>query len=87
MSEATYAQEIAIIPGSADTTVQINETNFLTSVQTVSVPGFPIRDAGSVAAHGKFVFTTPALDMLYVIVQADPSSGALNDYAIESFRP
>ncbi len=91
MSEATYAQEIAVIPGTADTSIQINETNFLGAIKTLPIPGFPLpaagADAGSGTAHGHFVFTTPALDMLYVIAQADPSSGALHDYAIESFRP
>jgi hypothetical protein len=41
MSEATYAQKVAIIPGSADTTVLINETNLLSSVKTLPIPGFP----------------------------------------------
>jgi len=33
------------------------------------------------------VFTTSTLDRLDVIVQADPSTGALHDYAIFSLIP
>jgi hypothetical protein len=87
MSEGTFAQEIALIPGSSDTMVRIHETGFLGFVKEVSIPTFPLPDGGSTPAHGRFVFTTSAVDMLYVIEQADPSSGALLDFAIASFRP
>jgi hypothetical protein len=86
MSEAPCAQEVALIPGT-DTAVRIHETNFLGFVSQANIPSFPLPDGGSAVAHGRFVFTTSAMDMLYVIVQADSASGALNDYAIATFAP
>jgi hypothetical protein len=87
MSEGSFAQQVALIPGSTDTMVRIHETAFLGFVKQVNIPAFPLPDGGSTTAHGRFVFTTSAVDMLYVVVQADSSSGALNDFAIASFRP
>jgi chitinase len=87
MDEAPAAQEIAVIPSNTDSLVRIHETQYLGFVRQVSLPSFPLPDAGSSVAHGRFVFTTPTLDMLYVILQADASSGALDDFAVASFRP
>lgn len=101
LSEAPTAQQLALIPGSvtpvypgepgasttADTVVSIFETNFLKSITQYALPEFPVSGGASAIAHGRFVFTTPKLDVLYVIVQADASSGALQDFAIETLIP
>jgi chitinase len=96
MAEAPSAQQIVLIPGVAtfgstsakeDTVVRIHETAFLGLVTEFSLPSFPLPAGTASASHGRFVFTTSTLDSLDVIVQADPSSAALHDFAIASFKP
>jgi DNA-binding beta-propeller fold protein YncE len=87
MSEAAEVQKIVLIPNGSDGTLRIQETNFLAFVRMASLPAFPLTSSTTVQSHGRFVFTTPTLDMVYVVVQADASGGAMHDYAIASFAP
>ncbi len=94
LSEAPQAQRVALIPGNlygeesnADTVVRVHETQYLGFVAQYELPAFPLAGTATAIAHGKFVFTTPTMGTLYAIVQADPSSGALNDFAIETIVP
>jgi hypothetical protein len=87
LAEATGVQQVAFIPGTADSVVQINETNFLGYVRQVTIPPFPLPQGGLTPSHGRFVFTTSSLDTLHVIMRADPSAALAHDYAIASFRP
>jgi hypothetical protein len=87
ISEAPDAQQVVLIPSGNDGTLRIQETNYLAFVKTASLPSFPLAGQATAQSHGRFVFTTPTLDMVYVVVQVDASSGALHDYAIATFAP
>jgi hypothetical protein len=99
LSEAPQAQRVALIPGTgyyydptgppqlSDTVVRVHETQYLGFVAQYDIPLFPLAGSNKAVPHGKFVFATPSMDALYVIMQADPSSGALNDFAIAKMVP
>ncbi|HEX7479186.1 MAG TPA: hypothetical protein VF331_15380 [Polyangiales bacterium] len=84
LAEAASAQQVAFIPnGSADDSqVRVHETAYLGYVAKLALPAFPLGGSNTTLSHGRFVFTTPTLDTLYVIVQADPAGGALHDFAV-----
>ena len=86
--EAGSAALLALIPlGTGDGAIRIHETGYLKHVRDHALPGFPTGATSTAKSHGRFVFTTRAFDMAYVIVQADPSSGALHDFGVASFVP
>jgi hypothetical protein len=101
LSEAPQAERVVLIPGvdpysnpypqaadaNADSVVRVHETQYLGFVAQYELPRFPLAGSATAVAHGRFAFTTPAMDVIYAIVQADPSSGALNDYAIVALSP
>ena len=98
LSEAPSAKRVAIIPDSngyndgntfddSDTVVRIHETDYLGFIAQYELPKFPLAGANTTMAHGRFVFASPTLDALYVIVQADGSSGALKDFALAKVVP
>ena len=71
----------------ADTVVRVHETDFLGFVTQYQLPSFPLSGNNVAVAHGRFIFTTPGLETLAAIVQADPSSGALHDFALVTMMP
>jgi hypothetical protein len=89
MSEAAAAQRIALIPGypSVGSPVRLYDTAGLAFVRQLALPRFPLPGSYGVSAYGRFVFTTPTLDKLYVILQADPSSGTRNNFGITTLVP
>jgi hypothetical protein len=101
LSEAPQAQRVVMIPGisfecqfggpgcdpTADTVVRVHETSFLGLEGEYPLPGFPLPGSSMAVAHGRFVFTTPSMDTLVAIVQADSSSGALHDFAVVTMAP
>jgi hypothetical protein len=99
LSEAPLAQRVALIPAvtaytpsgdpdaNADTVVRVHETAFLGVVAQYELPLFPLAGSATAFAHGRFVFATPSMDHIYAIVKADPSSGALANYAIATIAP
>jgi hypothetical protein len=89
MSEAVTAQQLAIIPADPgdDSVIRIHATPYLELVQQLSLPSFPLTGGATTGAHGRFVFVTPTLDRLSVIVQADSAGGApLHDFAVATLR-
>ncbi|MEP7121070.1 MAG: hypothetical protein ABJE95_09180 [Byssovorax sp.] len=101
LSEAPQAQKVVMIQDlsydcefngpdcdpTADTYVRVHETNFLGFETQYKLPDFAFPGGISVVAHGRFVFTTPTMDRLIAIVQADPKGGALHDFAIDVLVP
>ena len=98
LSEAPQVQRVVLIPGNGyynptgvaanqDTVLRVHETQYLGFVSQYELPPFPLAGTATATAHGRFVFTTPSMDTLYAIVQADPSSGALNSFAVAKIVP
>ncbi len=100
LSEAPSAGRVAFIPAvsstcqydpscdqNADAVVRVNETAFLGFVNEYPIPKFPAGGGSLAVGHGRFVFTTPAMDSLFVVLQADPSAGALHDFGIATLTP
>jgi hypothetical protein len=94
LSDAPQAERVVLIPGTvndtqpnADSVVRIYETQYLDFVAQYELPPFPLAGTATAVAHGRFVFTTPTMDALYVVVQADSASAAPNDFAIETVVP
>jgi chitinase len=87
---------IALLPGlgypwdstydaSADTHVDVHEALYLGLVEQVPLPALS-DDAGTQAAHGRFVFTTPDMKALFVVVQ-NGAADAGSTFAIETLLP
>ena len=68
-----------------DTKLLTYDYEFLTPSETLGLPYFMINDKGYLG-HGRFVFFNKAADTIIVILQADASSGMLNDTAIFTIK-
>ena len=78
------AQQVtaAIATGSAtDTSIQFFSQQYLASIGAIAIPKFTIGP-NSYNGHGRHLFWNSSGNRLFAIVQADPTSGLLNDYAI-----
>ena len=64
--------------------VRVFEGDFLQPLPDVTVPRFPGPGTQSFVARARWVFASAAGDMLHVVVQADGSAGAADDYAVWS---
>jgi WD40 repeat protein len=65
-----------------DGTVLLFESTYLKSVGQFVLPSFSVNSV-SFQAHGKWVFFNAASTELYVLMEADPKSGLLNDFALQ----
>lgn len=92
LSHSQLAGRILAIPaapffggtGTEDTFVRVFEDSFLT--QEPAVPLSPFAVAGkSYAGHGRFVFFKADGTRRYALVQADPASAMLHDFAVMAF--
>lgn len=86
ISDSVGANEIAVLPdlswsGGDDTHLEFHERTYMARTSTVALPKLAV---GGVAfqVHGRFVFHTATGDKRYVLVQVDPASGLLADYAL-----
>lgn len=68
----------------ADTVVRVFDDTVLTPLAALRLPMMPAGAGKSVFARGKFVFTTPNADKIFVIVQADAPSLA---FALVTLTP
>jgi chitinase len=66
----------------ADLKIRVHNYEFLTFDREIALPSFPGPVPTVFKAHGRFVFARSNGARVYSIVQADASSGALNDFAI-----
>ena len=83
-ADSTALSRLAVIPyGTTDSQVQLFTTDYFNPAGTLLLSPF-VTSVSSYTAHGKAVFFNNASTNLYVVAQADSSSGLLNDYAIDT---
>ncbi len=85
------ATEIAAIPSpgyfgppTADTTVELFNTEYLGHVDRIVLPSWVVG-SNAYAAHGRFVFYGAGGTKKHVVIQADGSSGLLHDTAVLTY--
>jgi hypothetical protein len=84
LSHSKKAKNVVVIPD-VDTTIQTYNYNYLTLQNKKTLPKFTVGNA-NYAAHGRFVFHNSDSSKFFVIVQADQSSGMLNDFGVVSYN-
>jgi hypothetical protein len=90
LTESAALKQVALIRRNTGTAVDEDTAVILHDSQYLNPIGrFPLADfaagARTFKSHGKWVFFNAGGTALYAVVQADLSSGALNDYAIQKF--
>ncbi len=89
---ATAGEKLLIVPDSScysypanpandDTALRIYDALYLTLQTTVALPKFGLGSAAYVA-HGRHAFLNNAGTSQFVVVQADSTSGLVNDYGV-----
>jgi hypothetical protein len=98
LAEAPLADRLVLIPGDTpsyfpvgttpgpDTHVRIHDASSFALLREISLPAFPDTGSGAATAHGRFVFTTPKMGMIYVLVQADPASPLAGQTGLVTIR-
>jgi hypothetical protein len=94
LTESAALGRIAVIPFSnqfATTTVNDNQvflynSDFLEPTGIFQLPDFVVNGK-SFQAHGQQLFFNSNSTALYVVMQADSSSGLLNNFAVQVFSP
>lgn len=92
LDHSVGAGKVLAIPGvqtytgspTADTDLQIYDYAYLGYLQTTHLPSF-ITPTGVFDGHGRFVFANKAATNYYVVLQADSTSGLLNDYGVVTY--
>lgn len=87
VAHSSAAGKLLVIPDggpASDTVVQVYDQAFLAFEGTLPLPDF-VLPTGSFDAHGRFVFWSGDGSQRFAIVQADASSGLLNDYGVVLF--
>ena len=89
LTESAAINRVALIQGAPnfsnpnDNVVLLYESDYLNPVGQFALVDFT-ADSRSFKAHGKWVFFNSASTALYVVVQADLSSGFVNDFAVQT---
>jgi hypothetical protein len=65
----------------ADTTIEFFGQQYLAVIGSISIPKIA-SGASSYTAHGRYLFWNASGNRLFAVIQADQTSGLLNDYAI-----
>ncbi|WP_164002395.1 PKD domain-containing protein [Pyxidicoccus caerfyrddinensis] len=89
LTHSTAANRIALVQASywepsAGKSVRLYLPDALGFERSIALPAFKANGT-AYDGFGRFVFYSAAGDKLIVVVQADPSSGLLNDYGIVTF--
>jgi hypothetical protein len=97
LAHATAQGKVLVIPlasttsylsnPNGDTLLRIHDYQFLTLDRTVALPSIPGQGTTVFKAHGQFVFAKADGSAYYVVLQADTSSGLLNDFAVATMVP
>jgi uncharacterized protein (TIGR03437 family) len=90
LAESAAIRKLALIPGAPvypasstnDGVVMLFESTYLKPVGQFALTSFALNGA-SFQAHGKWVFFNAASTELYVLMEADQTSGLLNDFALQ----
>src|SRR5208337_1346488 len=64
-----------------DTTIEFFGQQYLAVVGSISIPKFT-SGSNSYDAHGRYLFWNAAGNRLFALIQADQTSGFVNDYAV-----
>lgn len=90
LAESGAARKAAAIQGDDgfpplqfDNEVRVYETEYLTQTGRFLIPDF-VTGNGTFRAHGKWIFFNNAGTSLYIVAQADVSSGLLLDHALHT---
>ncbi len=89
LTESKDIKRVALIQAPSDfrtindSVVLLYESDYLTPVGQFVLLDFQ-AGSRSFIVHGKWVFFNAASTVLYVVVQADQSSGILNDFAVQT---
>lgn len=91
LADSTVAGEVLAVAstgylgtGHEDESILVFGADYLTRRPSVPVSPF-ITPAGTFTGHGRFVFYSADSSRRYALVQADPSSAMLKDFAVLSF--
>lgn len=92
LAHSKKANRVIVIPqanyisgdANTDTVVQTYTYSYLTLRKKTILPSFEVG-IQKYAAHGRFVFYNSDSSKYFIVVQADQSSGLLNDYGIVSY--
>lgn len=91
LTHSSAAGLVAAVPANtfsnsqADREVQLFNYDFLTFNSKVTLPYFVLSSTSAFPGHGRFVFYNSAGTAYFVVIQADSSSGMLNDYGIVTY--
>jgi hypothetical protein len=90
LSESSVLNRIAIIPGqpyspqaNVDEQVLMFDNRYLNALGAFQLTPFTVLSA-TYPSHGKWLFFNSASSSLYVVEEADSTSGLLNDFAVET---
>ena len=87
LSDSAAAGKVALIPSAvagsaaADGAIVLLDQIYLKTAARFTLPTFTVGSA-AFAAHGRWVFFDHAGNSLYALVEADPASGLVNDFAV-----
>jgi hypothetical protein len=89
LSHSSAAGKVAVIPEyavqlAADTELQVYSYAYLVFENSITLPHFLVN-SNHYAGHGRYVFYNSLGSKIYVILQADPTSGLLYDYGMVSY--
>ena len=83
VADSSAQQVTATVSKSAttDTSIKFFGQQYLAAIGSITIPKFT-SGTRSFDAHGRYLFWNAAGNLLFAVVQADQTSGVLNDYAI-----
>jgi len=83
VADSSVEQVTATVSANAgsDTAIEFFAQQYLAAIGSISIPQFTVGSK-SYNAHGRYLFWNAAGNRLFAVVQADQTSGLLNDYAI-----
>ncbi len=92
LTESPHLNMIAVIPQQpygyttppVDNSVALYSSTFLTPIGRLQLPEIAAGPK-SFTGHGKWIFFNQASSSIYVVMQADSTSGLLNDFAVTTF--
>jgi len=84
-ADSSAAAKVAAIPLTSDIEVRIFDDQLFTLQNELALPHFTANSSSPVG-HGRFVFYNSLGTKMFVILQADPTSGLLNDYGVVTYE-
>lgn len=89
LSHSQAIGKVAVIPDNmglhSDREARIFNYDFLTFASKVTLPHFVLSPTGAFAGHGRYVFYNSTGTKYFVVLQADSTSGMLNDFGVVTY--